>query len=300
MKFPIRHFIGIAAAALAWTAQAQTQTPAQAQAQMQAQQAPQRQISWPEVGKEWLQEGTFVNVENLKQMGPGLMKDQIHDLLGRPHFTTGMWGVSEWDYLFNFRTGRGNEYITCQYKVLFDGDSRVENLYWRDGRCAQLLMAQQQPQVVAAPPPPPVAVAPLPPPPPPPPQPASRSVRLGADGLFRFDGGRQPDLMPEGRQRIEALIADIRREMKSVSAVTVTGHTDRIGSDAHNNALSLQRAQTVREMFIRGGLEPGIVRAVGAGKTNPVVECSGTRVTPALVSCLQPNRRVEIEVAGTL
>jgi outer membrane protein OmpA-like peptidoglycan-associated protein len=246
------------------------------------------------VGSEWLKEGTFVNIENLKQMAPGLQKDQIYDLLGRPHFLTGMWGVREWNYLFNFRTGRGYEYITCQYKVLFDGNYRAESMYWRDGTCAQFLLAQQQPR------PAPVVVTPLPPPPPPPapvPQPL-RNIRLGADGLFRFDGGRQQDLLPEGRQRIEALIAEIRRDVRSVSAITVTGHTDRIGSSAYNDALSRQRAETVREMFIRGGFEPYAIRAVGMGKHSPVVQCGGTRVTPELVNCLQPNRRVEIEVMG--
>jgi outer membrane protein OmpA-like peptidoglycan-associated protein len=287
MKFQTKQLIGIAMAALVWAGQAHAQTPAN------------RQLNWPDVGTEWLKEGTFVNVDNLKQMAPGLQKDQIYDLLGRPHFLTGMWGVKEWNYLFNFRTGRGNEYITCQYKVLFDDDYRVESLYWREPTCARFLIAQQQPKVVAAapvPPPPPPAAPP--PPPPPAPAPQIKNVRLGADGLFRFAGGRQEDLLPQGRQSIEALIAGIRRELKSVQAITITGHTDRIGSPVANSALSLQRAQTVREMFVRGGLEPHLVRAVGAGQSDPVVQCPGAGRTPELVSCLQPNRRVEIEVRG--
>jgi outer membrane protein OmpA-like peptidoglycan-associated protein len=250
--------------------------------------AQQRQISWPEPGSEWLKEGTFVNVDNLKQMAPGLQKDQIYDLLGRPHFSTGMWGVREWNYIFNFRTGRGSEYISCQYKVLFDGDYRVESLYWREPVCAQFLLAQQQPRPAAA----------QPPPPPPPPQMASKNVRLEADGLFRFAGGRLQDLLPQGRQRIETLIADIKRDVKSIELITITGHTDRIGSPAANEALSLQRAETVRDLFVRGGVNLGQIRAVGAGEKYPVVHCEGTRTTPALVECLQPNRRVEIEVVG--
>jgi outer membrane protein OmpA-like peptidoglycan-associated protein len=147
-------------------------------------------------------------------------------------------------------------------------------------------------------PPPRPAVAVVPQPPPPPPLPAAKSVRLEADGLFRFAGGRLEDLLPQGRQRIEALIAEIQRDMKSIEVVTITGHTDRIGSTAANDALSLQRAQTVREMFVRGGISMGVIRAAGAGERYPVVHCEGTRTTPALVNCLQPNRRVEIEVLG--
>jgi outer membrane protein OmpA-like peptidoglycan-associated protein len=231
-----------------------------------------------------------VNVANLRQMGPGLMKDQIYDLLGRPHFSAGMWGVREWDYIFNFRTGRGNEYITCQYKVLFDGNYRAESMYWREPQCAQFL-AGPPPQAQ------PVAVAPLPVPAPP--APVVRNIRLAADGLFRFDGGREEDLLPEGRRRIEELIAGIRRDVRAINSITVTGHTDRIGSAMYNQALSQRRAQTVRDMFVRGGLEPYAVRALGMGSNYPVVQCPGTRVTPELVRCLQPNRRVEIEVTGT-
>jgi outer membrane protein OmpA-like peptidoglycan-associated protein len=288
VKTQTKQLIGITAAALAlWAGQAQAQQQ-------------QRQITWPGVGSEWLQEGTFVNIENLKQMAPGLQKDQIHDLLGRPHFTTGMWGVKEWDYLFNFRTGRGSEYITCQYKVLFDNDYRAESLYWREGTCAQFLMAQQQPKPVAvAPAPAPAPVLAPVPAPVPVPQPV-RSARLGADGLFRFAGGKQEDLLPQGRARIEALIADIRRDVKTVQGITITGHTDRIGSPASNDALSLQRAQTVRDMFVRGGFDVRAIRAVGAGQHNPVAQCQGTRKTPELIRCLQPNRRVEIEVLGLL
>jgi outer membrane protein OmpA-like peptidoglycan-associated protein len=54
----------------------------------------------------------------------------------------------------------------------------------------------------------------------------------------------------------------------------------------------------VRDLFVRGGVSMGVIRTVGAGERYPVVHCEGTRTTPALVECLQPNRRVEIEVVG--
>jgi outer membrane protein OmpA-like peptidoglycan-associated protein len=134
----------------------------------------------------------------------------------------------------------------------------------------------------------------------PPPQ-VVKSAKLGADGLFRFAGGQESDLLPQGRQRIEGLIAEIQRDVARVDSITITGHTDWIGTAASNDALSLQRAQTVRNMFVRGaGVEPSLIHAVGAGENIPVVQCEGTRVTPALVDCLQPNRRVEIAVTGAL
>jgi outer membrane protein OmpA-like peptidoglycan-associated protein len=79
----------------------------------------------------------------------------------------------------------------------------------------------------------------------------------------------------------------------------VTGHTDRLGTHAYNDALSLARARTVRDLLVGQGIDPKRVRTAGAGSRHPVTtQCVGTRATPELVGCLQPDRRVEIEVAG--
>ena len=70
--------------------------------------------------------GTFPTFDELDQMRPGLTKDAIYKILGRPHYDEGMVGVREWDYLFHFYTPgvgvdpentSGVEGITtCQYK----------------------------------------------------------------------------------------------------------------------------------------------------------------------------------------
>lgn len=242
-------------------------------------------VVFPEVGSEWLAGGTFVNLDNLRQVAPGLQKDQLYDLLGRPHFRTGMFDVKEWDYLFNFRTGKGDDSVSCQYKVLFDDNYLARSFHWKDPACAAFLEAPTPvKQVVAAPAP----AAAMP----------TKSVKLGTDGLFRFGGGKLEDLQPEGRQRIQALLAEIQRDVKSIQSIAVTGHADRLGSPAANSALSLQRAETVRALLVSGGLDGTAIRAAGAGQNQPVVACEGTRKTPELVGCLQPNRRVEVEVIG--
>ena len=48
--------------------------------------------------------GTFPTFDELDQMRPGLTKDDIYKILGRPHYDEGMYGVREWDYLFHFHT----------------------------------------------------------------------------------------------------------------------------------------------------------------------------------------------------
>jgi OOP family OmpA-OmpF porin len=238
--------------------------------------------SFPEPGRAWLAGGSFVNVEQLRRIGPGMSKDQIRELISYPHFGEGLFAVRTWNYLFNFRTGRGSEFVTCQYQVQFNGQRLAERMFWRNPSCAQYLNPSEVRVAAVLPPPP----APRPP----------QKITLGADGLFRFDGSTLADLLPEGQRRIETLADDINRRAQQ-SVITVTGHTDRLGSDAYNDALSLARATTVRNLLVQHGVDSRAVSVSGMGKRKPLVECTGSRATPELVHCLQPNRRVEITVA---
>ena len=164
--------------------------------------------------------------------------------------------------------------------------------------CAELLRAATKPPApapAAAPKAPVVQPLPSPPPAPLPPQ----KISLGTDGLFRFGGGTLADLQPEGRQKVEQLTQEIRRNFKSIQAISITGHTDRLGSAGYNEALSLKRANTVRDLMVRAGIDESVIKTTGAGKTKPLANCPGAKQTPALIACLQPNRRVEVEVTGT-
>ena len=150
------------------------------------------------------------------------------------------------------------------------------------------------------PPPPPVVVAPAPPPPPPapPPAPERRRVSFEAESLFTFD---QANIKPEGRAALDKFAADTRGTRFDV--VIVEGHTDRLGSDRYNQVLSQRRADAVKNYLVgTGGFEAAKVSAVGKGETKPVTKletCKGTKPTASLIACLQPDRRVEIEVSGT-
>ena len=244
--------------------------------------AEKQQIRFPEAGSAWLKGGTFIDVEQLRRIGRGMTKNQVRELISYPHFGEGLFGPKEWDYLFNFRTGKGDEFVTCQYKVVFK-DGVSDAMYWKEPACADYLKPKV-PELVR---PASVPVA----------APAQK-VTLGADGLFRFDGGAAGDLLPEGRTKIERLADDIQRNFKQLQGIAVMGHTDRLGSESYNAALSLARANTVRELLAQHGIDRKLIRTEGLGERQPVTQCPGTAKTPALVSCLQPNRRVEIEVVG--
>ena len=128
--------------------------------------------------------------------------------------------------------------------------------------------------------------------------PERQRVSFSAESLFGFD---RADIKPEGKVALDTFARDLRGTRFDL--VTVEGHTDRLGSDAYNQKLSAQRADAVRAYLLSaGGLESAKVSAVGKGETRPVTArdaCKGNRATPALIACLQPDRRVDVEVTGT-
>ncbi|ASK27614.1 outer membrane protein assembly factor BamE [Neisseria chenwenguii] len=84
--------------------------------------------------------GTFPTFDELEKMKPGLTKDDIYKILGRPHYDEGMFRVREWDYLFHFHTpGVGadpentsgvEDVTTCQYKVIYDKNRYARSFHW--------------------------------------------------------------------------------------------------------------------------------------------------------------------------
>ena len=152
------------------------------------------------------------------------------------------------------------------------------------------------PVVMPAPPPPPVAVAP---PPAPPPQPTPlRRVNFAADSLFTFD---QSDIRPEGKAELDRFARDLQGTRFDM--IGVEGHTDRIGSERYHQDLSQRRADSVKAYLgASGGIDTGKINATGRGESAPVTQpgdCVGNTHTAKLIACLQPDRRVVVEVSGT-
>ena len=150
----------------------------------------------------------------------------------------------------------------------------------------------------AAPEPAPIAAAPEPEPAPAPEPvkctPQMDTITVGAEKLFGFD---KANLKDEGKAALDEAAAKIKANPE-IKAVIVTGHTDRIGSDAYNQKLSERRAAQVKDYLAAQGVDPSIIEAVGKGESEPVVQCTGNKATKKLISCLQPNRRVTIQAEG--
>jgi len=180
------------------------------------------------------------------------------------------------------------------------------NLCWRTGYWSPAMaIVECDPDLVPkkmAEAPKPAAAPPAPPPPPPPPPPAPapapkvQKITLASKALFDFD---KAVLKPEGMAAIDSQIIAKLKDVQKLELVLVTGHTDRIGSQAYNQKLSERRADAVRNYLVSKGVAKDKIETLGMGKTQPVpgVTCT-MKATKELIACLAPNRRVEVEVKG--
>jgi OOP family OmpA-OmpF porin len=133
-----------------------------------------------------------------------------------------------------------------------------------------------------------VAVAP-PPPPPPPLAPRFEKYTLSATELFGFDSAELR--MPQAK--LDEIASALGRHAE-VNDIVITGYTDRIGASAYNQKLSERRAVAVKTYLASKGVDAARLKAQGKGEADPVVSCTD-RQLPALIKCLEPNRRVEVE-----
>lgn len=238
-------------------------------------------LTWPNPSSAWIKNGTFVDVEQLRRVGAKLNKDQVRELISYPQFSEGFLHPRTWNYLFNFRTGKGSDYVTCQYQVHFDKDEQVDGSYWRDRQCEAFLK-------VAAP-----AAAPAAP------VTQSHPLVLSADGMFAFGKSGLNDLQDGGRDNLSQLAGQIKAGYKTLRSIEIVGYTDRFGSEETNLKLSLARAQTAKQFLVGKGIDGNLIRTRGAGKNNPIVVCDGVKSTK-VIACLMPNRRLEINVVGDI
>jgi OmpA-OmpF porin, OOP family len=243
-------------------------------------------IEFPSANKAWRDEGIFPKLESLGLMQTGLTKTEVYQHFGKPHFAEGFFGVKEWNYLMKFNTPQGIQ--VCQYQIHFS-DAKFASSYWDKPECmvwasiAPVTQIKEVEKIVHIQTPAPLPSL----------APSSKKITLNADALFAFGKSTRSDITSTGLLQIQGLAAEI---LKAQSAtVYVVGHTDRIGSDSDNLLLSQARAHTVRQVLVEGGVPSNTIRAMGAASTQPIKSCLG-QVSPETIACLQPNRRVEVEV----
>ncbi|MCP5249640.1 MAG: OmpA family protein [Candidatus Accumulibacter sp.] len=128
------------------------------------------------------------------------------------------------------------------------------------------------------------------------PKPSGDKITVAADALFDFD---KATLRPLGKAKLDEIVA-MSKQIK-LEVIIAVGHTDRFGSDAYNQKLSERRAAAVKTYLVSKGVEANRVYTEGKGKKNPVTQpgqCAGPK-SKKVIECLQPDRRVDIELIGT-
>jgi len=186
-------------------------------------------LVWPAPGSvtPMHKDGTWPALASLRRIRPGMNKHQLIDLIGPPHFHEGFWGVHEWNYLFHLRRPGSDEAQVCQYKILFDRDMLARSFYWKPASCAEMLKPATTKE---------------------------QTFTLSTDALFGFDQSSIADMLPDGRQQLDALTQKLLAQRDHVAEVRIVGYTDRLGSDAYNDALSEKGAYAVMRYLVQQGV----------------------------------------------
>jgi OOP family OmpA-OmpF porin len=129
---------------------------------------------------------------------------------------------------------------------------------------------------------------------------APKVTSLKSTGLFDFD---KSVLRPDAKAALDKDIVARKDEVKSVKSVMIDGHADRLGSHEYNQRLSEKRAEVAKAYLVGKGVPANSIETNGFGKTQPatgagVQKCEDSLGRKKLIECLQPHRRVVVELKG--
>lgn len=124
------------------------------------------------------------------------------------------------------------------------------------------------------------------------------NIELSADALFNFDKAGVDDLLPKGKAELNHLISQLQSNYIEVKQIDIVGHTDRLGSQQYNLKLGLQRAETVRNYLENAGIHTSY-HISSKGMLEPITtDCDQMMSREKLKACLQPDRRVTLDIIG--
>lgn len=111
--------------------------------------------------------------------------------------------------------------------------------------------------------------------------------------LFQFAGSGAAN-METGGQEVVSKMAGYLKNQPQQTRVSIVGYADPVGNPASNRRLSLQRAETIKQLLISEGVPADALLSSGQGSSDPVIECKGKMSVTARNACNRVNRRVDV------
>ena len=135
-------------------------------------------------------------------------------------------------------------------------------------------------------------------------EPAAPVKPMAAEPLSAtaYFGYNRTEVRPGEAPKLDGFAAKLKD--RAYDRIDAIGHTDRIGSDSYNLALSRRRAEAVRAYLAGKGVDAGRVRIDAKGEAEPVTGEACKNMGPEnhrnrkLISCLQRDRRVEVRLVA--
>jgi len=104
------------------------------------------------------------------------------------------------------------------------------------------------------------------------------------------------NLRPEARAKLDTL-AEKLKAAGDIEGIAIAGYADRIGSVSYNEALSKKRAAAVRDYLVsRKVVNANVVKTRWFGKSEPSANCPNGLNRRELIECLQPDRKVQVDI----
>ena len=106
---------------------------------------------------------------------------------------------------------------------------------------------------------------------------------ISAEIPFMFD---RSDLTSQATGKLDSFISAVRQRVSNI--ISIFGHTDSLGTDPYNDALSERRANRVRDYLLNSGIPGREISVKGMGEGSPIADNNTS-------SGRAKNRRVVIE-----
>ncbi|MDF0540858.1 OmpA family protein [Sphingobium sp. H39-3-25] len=201
--------------------------------------------AFPDPRRATRRDGIFVAPEQLRLITPGMTKRQLYPILGAPHFHEGLFGERRWDYIVNLYTGEGTSYRICRLQLRWGQRMRLDGISWDAEACSAVVYQGATSKGM------PIAAAP-----------AIAGDVVAVAPLTIYFAHDSAALAPDARQALDNFAASA----SGSAGVDVIGYTDSAGPDAHNDRLSLARADAVSEYLGATGMAATRRHVAGAGE----------------------------------